>query len=320
MIKQLTKSLDNLRLQSEKLNKFIFREIDSKTNLEKSNELTENDFIETLKRAEVETIKMQDRLESIKGEKEQLLEDLIATDEQIMVWEKRIQIAKEMKAAVDSENGQGEIKEMKFEIHRMKVRFAELMKQQEKLVREMESSVSRRDTIITRGDHANKDPKVLTQGKLQREMVEVQKRIKDTNQETGKLEIEIRLSKDKQQQLARILEDKQKNIENLQEQAEAKNSEVDNLSKRKQETMDELLKKQRNLKYYDQVKQGKYTMLCKQEEQNEQETMKQLDRLRSLTAIVGKISEEFPNLQTIIRKTETSLQSRLNQEEMADDK
>ena len=84
--------------------------------------------------------------------------------------------------------------------------------------------------------------------------------------------------------------------------------------------MDELLKKQRNLKYYDQVKQGKYTMLCKQEEQNEQETMKQLDRLRSLTAIVGKISEEFPNLQTIIRKTETSLQSRLNQEEMADDK
>ena len=30
-----------------------------------------------------------------------------------MAWEKRIQIAKEMKAAVDSETGQGEIKEMK---------------------------------------------------------------------------------------------------------------------------------------------------------------------------------------------------------------
>jgi len=42
--------------------------------------------------------------------------------EQIMMWEKRIQLAKEMKAAVDSETGQGEIKEMKFEIHRMKVK------------------------------------------------------------------------------------------------------------------------------------------------------------------------------------------------------
>jgi len=43
------------------------------------------------------------------------------------------------------------------------------------------------------------------------------------------------LSKDKQQQLARILEDKQKNIRNLQEQAEEKNSEVDELTRRKQE-------------------------------------------------------------------------------------
>ena len=76
----MTKSLDNLRLQSEKLNKLIFKEIDTKTQLEKKNELTENDFIETLKRAEVDTIKMQENLEEIKKEKEQLLEDLIATE------------------------------------------------------------------------------------------------------------------------------------------------------------------------------------------------------------------------------------------------
>jgi hypothetical protein len=42
--------------------------------------------------------------------------------EEIMMWEKRTQIAKEMKAAVDSETGQGEIREMKFSIHRMEVR------------------------------------------------------------------------------------------------------------------------------------------------------------------------------------------------------
>lgn len=83
--------------------------------------------------------------------------------------------------------------------------------------------------------------------------------------------------------------------------------------------MDELLMRQRNLKYYDQVRSGKYTMLCKQEEQNEVETMKQLDRLRSLSTIVGKLGEEFPNLQTLIRKVETSVQTRLNQEEVNPD-
>lgn len=40
----------------------------------------------------------------------------------MMQWEKKIQIAKEMRAAVDSETGQGEIRVMKAEIHRMKVR------------------------------------------------------------------------------------------------------------------------------------------------------------------------------------------------------
>ncbi len=74
--------------------------------------------------------------------------------------------------------------------------------------------------------------------------------------------------------------------------------------------------RQRSLKYYDQVRNGKYTMLCRQEEQNELETIKQLDRLRSLSTIVGKLGEEFPNLQTMIRKVETSVQARLNQEEV----
>lgn len=41
---------------------------------------------------------------------------------QIMFWERKIQLAKEMKSAVDSETGQGEIRAMKSEIHRMQVR------------------------------------------------------------------------------------------------------------------------------------------------------------------------------------------------------
>ena len=40
---------------------------------------------------------------------------------QIMLWEKKTQLAKETRAAVDSETGQGEIRAMKAEIHRMQV-------------------------------------------------------------------------------------------------------------------------------------------------------------------------------------------------------
>lgn len=41
---------------------------------------------------------------------------------QIMLWEKKTQLAREAKNAVDLEYGQGEIRAMKAEIHRMQVR------------------------------------------------------------------------------------------------------------------------------------------------------------------------------------------------------
>ena len=60
-----------------------------------------------------------------------------------MLWEKKTQLARETRAAVDSEVGQGEVRAMKSEIHRMQVRYGQLMKQQEKMIQEMEKAVSR---------------------------------------------------------------------------------------------------------------------------------------------------------------------------------
>lgn len=39
-----------------------------------------------------------------------------------MLWERKIQLTREMRAAVDSEMGQGEIQAMRTEVHRMQVR------------------------------------------------------------------------------------------------------------------------------------------------------------------------------------------------------
>lgn len=96
---------------------------------------------------------------------------------------------------------------------------------------------------------------------------------------------------------------------------ESKSLQLDDLLRKKQLEMDDLLGKQRHLKYYEQVKQSKYKLYCKQENINEQELNKQLDRLRSLGTIVTKLGEEFPNLEKVMRKIEQSIQTRLNHEE-----
>lgn len=45
----------------------------------------------------------------------------VANRRQIMLWEKKTQLVKETRSAVDSEVGQGDIQMMKAEIHRMEV-------------------------------------------------------------------------------------------------------------------------------------------------------------------------------------------------------
>lgn len=49
---------------------------------------------------------------------------------QILLWEKKTQLAKETRSAVDSELGQGDVKMMKAEIHRMEVNTAHADKKQ----------------------------------------------------------------------------------------------------------------------------------------------------------------------------------------------
>ena len=81
--------------------------------------------------------------------------------------------------------------------------------------------------------------------------------------------------------------------------------------------MSDLLTKQQRVKYYDELKANKYRISCRPEVYNE-EANKELDRLRSLGTIVTKLSEEYPNLQPIIRKVESSIQTKLNNEEEND--
>ena len=64
-----------------------------------------------------------------------------------MLWEKKIQLARETQAALDPNIGATEIKEMTAEIHRMKLRHESLLKLQEKMIAEMEKCVYRRESI-----------------------------------------------------------------------------------------------------------------------------------------------------------------------------
>lgn len=79
------------------------------------------------------------------------------------------------------------------------------------------------------------------------------------------------------------------------------------------QNMSELLGKQQKAKYFQQAKDGKYTMLCKSESSLENESTKQVDRMQALSAIVDRLNQEFPHVQPALRRVNLALSTRTEQ-------
>ena len=82
------------------------------------------------------------------------------------------------------------------------------------------------------------------------------------------------------------------------------------------QNLTDLLSRQQKMKYYQQVKDGKYTMMCKTPAALDLESQKQEERVQSLTAIVDRLNSEFPHAQPALRKVTIMLASRAPREEM----
>lgn len=65
--------------------------------------------------------------------------------------------------------------------HTWQVRYSQLTKQQEKMIRDMEAAVSRRETIMIRGESQSKmDKKHVTKSDVHHGTQELRKKIKET--------------------------------------------------------------------------------------------------------------------------------------------
>ena len=66
---------------------------------------------------------------------------------QVMLWQRKIELEREMNDVLDPSVGVDVVGAMKKEIHRMQLRAAELSRIQESLLLDLERSIAKRDTI-----------------------------------------------------------------------------------------------------------------------------------------------------------------------------
>lgn len=108
-------------------------------------------------------------------------------ERQILLWERKIQLEKDMQDSLDPTIGQTEIVAMRKEIHRMELRYDQLRKRQEEMIKDMERAVFKRETIqlkyLPKVEKKNAEDR-SSQGKLSRQIANLKQTLKHTTENT----------------------------------------------------------------------------------------------------------------------------------------
>ncbi|XP_017734809.1 PREDICTED: coiled-coil domain-containing protein 40 [Rhinopithecus bieti] len=303
------KDLDN---DLKKLNVLMNKNRCSSEELEQNNRVTENEFVRSLKDSERETIKMQDKLNQLSEEKATLLNQLVEAEHQIMLWEKKIQLAKEMRSSVDSKIGQTEIRAMKGEIHRMKVRLGRLLKQQEKMIRAMELAVARRETVITQAEGQRKmDRKALTRTEFHHKQLELRRKIRDVRKATEECTKTVLELEETQRNVSSSLLEKQEKLSVIQADFDTLEANLTRLGALKRQNLSEIVALQTRLKHLQAVKEGRYVFLFRSKQSLVLERQRLDKRLGLIATILDRVRDEYPQFQEVLHKISQTITNKL---------
>ncbi|CAI8056769.1 Coiled-coil domain-containing protein 40 [Geodia barretti] len=313
-------SISRLQHEMRRLCTLISEKSGEQTRLEQDNLLMQNDFVHALKESELECIQTQTKVEQLKEEKERLLNSLVEAERQIMLWERKITLAKEMREMVDSETGQADIRAMQAEIHRMEVRYNQLMRQQEKMIQDMEKAVYRREAIQFKSEvQVMAGKSEGTQGHMKKKITDLQRQIKQTGRDTAKYEKESVAMSEDAVVVERDLERQQGMCQSLQSQLNQLETETTQSLVNKTQGMAELYSEQAKYKQLVAAKDGRYRLMAKSKEGREVEEERQLQKLRSLQAVVDKIRTDFPATQEYLQTVSVSLSARLSRQQRVEE-
>ncbi|XP_076726557.2 coiled-coil domain-containing protein 40 [Callospermophilus lateralis] len=310
--KEIERHMRDLDNDLKKLNLLVNKSRSSSQELRQDNLVAETEFVRSLKAAERETIEMQEKLEQLQEDKATVLNSLVEAEHQVMLWEKKIQLAKEMRSSVDSETGQTEIRTMKAEIHRMKVKHGQLLKQQEKMIHDMELAVARRETIVTHAEGQSKmDKKAVTRTDFRHRQMELRKKIRDVHKANEECTKTISELEETQKLTSSSLLEKQEKLSVMQADSDTLEADLRQLVALKRQNLSEIVALQTRLKHLQAVIDGRYVFLFRSKKSLLMEHKRLNDRLGLLSTILTHVQDEYPQFQEALSKVTQKIASKL---------
>merc|ERR1711879_532986 len=196
-------------------------------------------------------------IESVKQEKAQMMQDLLESERQVLLWERKITLEKEMQEALDPNIGQADSSAMKKEIHRMELRLAQLKRRQESMIVEMERAIHKRDVIALKYEpKAKKDKQTSNTANLKRQIQSLKNNLKLCTQANADAEQKISQRESDLAALQQSIEQSADECGRLEQTAEQLRGEVQVKTVTKQRNLSSLLKLQRTKTRFDELSMG----------------------------------------------------------------
>ena len=150
-IKEIESSLKQLReYEMVKFGRLLGKNMSNNQTLKHQIFDVDIKFKEKLTSMENESMKLEMEIEVLREEKADTLAQIIETERQIHLWERKIELQEQMQKIIKPESGLKEIDEMKIFIHKQKLVYKKLQADQEKVIKNMERCVQRRNFIKVR--------------------------------------------------------------------------------------------------------------------------------------------------------------------------
>lgn len=258
-IKELDTSVQHMHTDLQRLNTLIAKHSSLQEVLANDNFNLEMTVVNQLKELETQAVKLENKIDQSTDEKRQTLAELVEAERQIMLWERKIALEKEMQEALDPTIGGDIVDAMKKEIHRMTLRHAELLKQQERLIQEMEKAITRRDFITVKGQVTNKKKQPeLTEAGLRKACSELKRSIKETDAEAQRSEGRINDLDQQREKLSENLEDLSVRCKDMQQKEEELRTMLSSTMAEKNKAFQVTTKAQRMVKRFEEYEVGRY--------------------------------------------------------------
>ena len=292
--------LKGLRTDMNKLNLLLDKNNEAFVRVESENFNIEHDFTERLKELERETVQIEGEIGGVRTEKEDVLEEIVEAERQILLWERKIQLEKEMQQTIDPNIGQKEMESMKKEIHRMERKHDDLRKKQEFLIKEMERAISKRETIqLKYQPKADQMPK--GGASVTKQISNLKNTLRHTTQNSQQLEQSSQERLREMDEIAARIEGSTQRVQEQEEQINQATVEVLGTKMLKQANTWLITKNQLLAKRYEEVREGKLR-LSMREEQLGPQLAEEVKKTQAINEVLTHVREEQPQFAVFLEK------------------